>query len=333
MGGPNLAGDAKAERLVEAFGARGYDYIGDHYVDFPIWRSARGVLAVARSPGFASKVQRIFPHADIVARPKSDPVALIRGLRLHQWAKNALLFLPLIAGHRFDAQSLAATLVGFFSFCFAASSAYLINDLVDLPGDRDHPRKAKRPFAAGSASIPHGLALSALMMSLSIGLTLALPPRFALVLLIYVACTLAYSLFLKRKLLIDVVVLGGLYTLRVYGGLAATGSQQTQWLLMFSLFFFMSLAIVKRCAELVAKREDGKMLVVGRGYRVDDLAILLPLGAAAGYGAIFVVALYLNSPEVAALYDHPNRMWLVTPLLIYWISRVLLMANRGDLAR
>lgn len=329
--GANLAGAAKAERLVEAFGAYGYDYIGDNDVDFPVWRSARRVLAVAHDAAFASKIQRAFPDAAIVGQSRLDPLALVRALRLHQWAKNTLVFLPLIAGHRLDIESIAATIVGFFCFCFAASAAYVVNDLLDLPGDRDHPRKSTRPFAAGSASIIHGLILSLALMATSIGLAWALPTRFALVLLIYVACTLCYSLFLKRKLLIDVVVLGGLYTLRIYGGLAATGAQQTQWLLMFSLFFFMSLAIVKRCSELVAKREAGKTSIIGRGYRVDDLAIMLPLGAAAGYGAIFVVALYLNSPEVAALYNHPNRMWLVTPLLIYWISRVLLMSNRGDL--
>lgn len=330
-GAVNLAGNAKAARLVEAFGEGGYDYIGDNAVDFPVWRSARKALVVAHSDGFAARVTSAFPEAEILARPRPALRGYLRALRLHQWAKNVLLFLPLIAGHRFELEALAATIAGFLCFCFAASSAYVINDLLDLPGDRDHPRKSQRPFAAGQIPITHGILLSVLLMASAIGLSWSLPGKFTLVLLVYVVCTLAYSLFFKRKLLIDVVILGGLYTLRVYGGLAATGAQQTQWLLMFSLFLFLSLAIVKRCSELVAKRATGKTNIVGRGYRVDDLAILLPLGAAAGYGSVFVVALYLSSPAVTPLYDHPNRLWLVTPLLLYWISRVLLMANRGDL--
>lgn len=327
----NLAGAAKADRLVEVFGEGGFDYIGDNAVDFAVWRKAHQVLCVAHSDGFAASVLKTFPKAHIIARPRPTPRGYIKALRPHQWAKNALVFLPLVAGHRFDGPTIAATVIGFLCFCFAASSAYIFNDLLDLPGDRDHPRKSQRPFAAGTVPITHGIVISALLMAAAVGLSLTLPDRFTLVLLLYVAATLTYSLYLKRKLLIDVVMLGGLYTLRVYGGLAATSSQQTQWLLMFSLFFFLSLAIVKRCSELVAKQAAGKTLVMGRGYRIGDLGIMLPLGAAAGYGAVFVVALYLSSPEVRALYGHPNRLWLMAPFLLYWISRALLMASRGDL--
>jgi len=252
-------------------------------------------------------------------------------LRVHQWAKNLLVFLPMIAGHRFDVATITGTTLGFFCFCFAASSAYVINDLLDLQGDRDHLRKSNRPFAAGKIPIMHGILLAMLLMAGSFALSLLLPWRFIGVLSIYVACTLGYSLLLKRKLLIDVIMLGGLYTLRVFAGLAAINAHQTQWLLMFSLFLFLSLAIVKRCSELVANRLTGKRVVAGRGYGIDDLNVLLPLGAAAGYGAVFVVTLYLSSPEMAALYTHPNRLWLVCPLLLYWISRMLVMANRGHL--
>jgi 4-hydroxybenzoate polyprenyltransferase len=213
----------------------------------------------------------------------------------------------------------------------AASSAYVINDLLDLPGDRDHPRKSQRAFAAGKVPITHGVTLAALLMAGAFALSLLLPWRFIGILSIYLTCTLGYSLLLKRKLLIDVIMLGGLYTLRVFGGLAATDTHQTQWLLMFSLFLFLSLAIVKRCSELVANRAVGRAGAMGRGYWVEDLNVLFPLGAAAGYGAVFVVTLYLSSPEVAALYTNPNRLWLLCPLLLYWISRVLVMANRGHL--
>lgn len=329
--GANLAGGVKADRLVAAFGAKGYDYAGDMPIDFAVWRSARKPLVVARSAGFAKRVLKTFPDSEIVARPRPALRSYVRALRVHQWAKNVLLFLPLIAGHHFDPETITATLLGFLCFCFAASSAYVINDLLDLPGDRDHPRKAHRPFAAGKIPITHGVMLAALLMAGAFWLSLLLPTRFTGILSVYVTCTLGYSLLLKRKVMIDVITLGGLYTLRVYGGLAAINAHQTQWLLMFSLFLFLSLAIVKRCSELVDRQAAGKTGLMGRGYRIEDLNVLLPLGAAAGYGAVFVVTLYMSSPEVAALYTHPNRLWLICPLLTYWISRVIIMANRGEL--
>jgi 4-hydroxybenzoate polyprenyltransferase/phosphoserine phosphatase len=327
----NLSGDTKAERLIAAFGTRGYDYVGDTPIDFAVWRSARRPLVVARSASFAERALRSFPGAEIVARPRPELSSYIDALRVHQWAKNVLVFLPMIAGHRYNPHTIYATILAFLCFCFAASAAYVINDLLDLQADRDHPRKRRRPFAAGKLAITHGLLLASLLMATAYALSLLLPARFTGILSIYIVCTFSYSLLLKRKVLIDVVVLAGLYTLRVFGGLAAINIQQTQWLLMFSLFLFLSLAIVKRCSELVANRATGKTGPPGRGYRVEDLGVLLPLAAAAGYGAVFVVALYLSSPEMVALYSHPNRLWLVCPLLIYWISRVLIYANRGDL--
>jgi 4-hydroxybenzoate polyprenyltransferase len=330
-GHPNLVGEAKARRLVAEFGERGYDYVGNHQVDFEIWRSARGVVAVAHTEDFARKVRAVFPHAEIITQVKTSFAPYLRALRLHQWVKNSLVFLPMVAGHRFETTTIAASLIAFFAFCFAASSAYVINDLLDLPADRDHPRKSRRPFACGQVPISHGVVLSAALMGVSVALAVALPPGFATILALYVFSTLSYSLFLKRKLLIDVVMLGALYTLRVYGGLAANALEQTQWLLAFCLFLFLSLAIVKRCSELEVKRSAGLPTLTGRGYRVEDLAVLLPLGAAAGYGAVFVVTLYLSSPEVMTLYAHPTRLWLMLPLLLYWLSRVLVLANRGDL--
>ena len=327
----NLSGHAKADRLVAAFGAQGYDYVGDAPIDFAVWRNARRPLVVAHSAAFAASVLKTFPEAEIIARARPTLRSYVAALRVHQWAKNVLIFVPMIAGHQFDRETITATFLAFLCFCFAASSAYVINDLLDLPGDRDHPRKSNRPFAAGKIPITHGLVLAILLMVGSFAVSLWLPWRFTGVLSVYVACTLGYSLLLKRKLLIDVIMLGGLYTLRIFGGLAATDAHQTQWLLMFSLFLFLSLAIVKRCSELVANRALGKAEARGRGYRVKDLDVLLPLGAAAGYGAVFVVTLYLSSPEMAALYTHPNRLWLACPLLLFWISRMLLKANRGDI--
>lgn len=328
----NLAGSAKAAALVERFGRGGFDYIGDNEVDVAVWREARRPLMVAHGAGFARSVERRFADVVTVARDRRTARPYARTLRMHQWAKNLLVFLPVIAGHSlFEPASLLAVLVAFLAFSFAASSAYIINDLLDLPGDRDHPRKCRRPFAAAEVPVVHGLALSAFLMLAAFALSLALPWRFGAVLATYVVLTLGYSLLLKRRMLIDVIVLGGLYTIRVLGGVVATGERQSPWLLMFSLFLFLSLAAVKRCSELVARREAGKPPPLGRGYMIQDLAVLFPLAAAAGYGAVLVVTLYLSSPEVTQLYRHPMRMFLICPLLLYWISRVLIISNRNEL--
>lgn len=328
----NLAGAAKAAALVDRFGEGGFDYIGDHRVDMPVWAAARGRLVVAHDRGLEAQVKRRFADAQTIARGAPSLRPHLRALRMHQWAKNLLVFLPILAGHSFlDLDRAAVAVAAFFAFCFAASSAYIINDLLDLPGDRDHPRKRFRPFAAGQISAVRGLAMAAVLMAAALGLGALLPWRFLVVLCCYVALTLAYSLVLKRRMLIDVIVLGGLYTIRVLGGVMAAGQAQSQWLLMFSLFLFLSLAAVKRCSELVARREAGKSAPPGRGYMIQDLAVLFPLAAAAGYGAVLVVTLYLSSPEVVRLYSHPARMWLICPLLIYWISRVLVISNRNEL--
>lgn len=328
----NLAGAAKAEALVARFGERGFDYIGDHRVDMPVWAVARRQLLVAHNAGLELQVRRRFPQVEIVARERPHLRQYLRALRMHQWAKNLLVFLPLIAGHSLlDLDAVVTAIAAFAAFCAAASSAYIINDLLDLPGDRDHPRKRLRPFAAGKVPLVHGIGLSALLMLGAFVLAALLPWRFLLVLTSYVGLTLGYSFVLKRKLLIDIIVLGGLYTIRVFGGVTAAQQVQSQWLLMFSLFLFLSLAAVKRCSELVARREAGKTAPLGRGYRMGDLEVLFPLAAAAGYGAVLVVTLYLSSPEVAKLYTHPSRMWLICPLLLYWISRVLVLSSRNEL--
>lgn len=328
----NLAGSKKASALTAKFGEQGFDYIGDNKVDMPVWALARRAFLVSHSRGFEAAVRRRFPDVQTIAEQGSPLRQHIRAMRVYQWAKNLLVFLPLIAAHSVrDPASLLAAIIAFFAFSFAASSAYIINDLLDLPGDRDHHRKRGRPFAAGELRVTRGLAMAVVLAVAAALLALFLPFRFWLVLGAYVGLTLAYSFYLKRKILVDVIVLGGLYTIRVFGGVAAEQQMASTWLLMFCLFIFLSLATVKRCSELVARQEAGKSAPPGRGYRATDLNVLFPLGAAAGYGAVLVVTLYLSSPEIAALYSHPNRMWLMCPLLLYWISRVLMLSNRGEM--
>ncbi|PXW76302.1 4-hydroxybenzoate polyprenyltransferase [Blastomonas natatoria] len=328
----NLAGPNKAKALVERFGHKGFDYIGDHHVDMPVWDAARRAILVAQSSALERAVKRRFADAEVIARPRTPIKPYFKAMRPYQWAKNALVFLPAIAGHSIGEFSvLLAAFMAFWAFSFAASSAYIINDLLDLPGDRDHHRKRNRPFAAAQIPIPRGIAMAAGLMTLAIVIAALLPLEFLGILVGYVVITLAYSFYLKRQMLVDVIILGGLYTIRVLGGIAATGEEKSQWLLMFCLFFFLSLAIVKRCSELVARRDAGKSSPPGRGYAINDLAMLLPLGAAAGYASVMVVMLYLSSPQITALYAHPLRMWLICPLLIYWISRTLMLANRNEM--
>lgn len=327
----NLAGTAKADCLVEAFGAQGFDYIGDHPVDVPVWQQARRQLIVAGSGGFETRMRRAFPDAEVIARPRTTARSMVRTLRAHQWSKNGLLFLALIAGHRLDIATITATVLGFIAFCAAASSAYIINDLMDLPNDRVHPRKRLRPLPSGDLGIVTGIVMSGLLLLLALGIAVLLPIMFLGALLLYMVATLTYSLLLKRKAIVDVITLAGLYTLRVFAGLFAGGLTSSEWLPMFSLFLFLCLAIEKRCSELVRRREAGEARLEGRNYRVADLAILFPMAAAAGYGSVFVVALYLSSNEVRALYAHPERLWLICPLLLYWISRVLILSNRNEM--
>ncbi|MQT14262.1 UbiA family prenyltransferase [Segnochrobactrum spirostomi] len=327
----NLEGDRKAAALEAAFGAGGFDYVGNQDVDIPVWRKARRAIVVAETSAFESRVLRALPDAEVLARPRTQLRRYVKALRVHQWAKNVLVFLPLLASHRFTLEDVLAALLAFVCFSLAASSAYILNDLLDLPADREHRTKSRRPFAAGDVPVLHGVAMVPALAAAAFLTALLLPPRFAVILALYYASTIVYSLILKRRVLVDVITLAGLYTIRVFGGVAALSMAWSPWLMMFSLFLFLSLAAVKRCSELIDRQKAGKEPPPGRGYHFEDLRVMLPLGVAAGYGAVAVVALYLNSPEVRALYEHPNRLWLLCPIVLYWISRILILCNRGQM--
>jgi 4-hydroxybenzoate polyprenyltransferase len=258
--------------------------------------------------------------------------AMARALRPHQWAKNVLLLVPLLAAHHVgEPGALAAALLAMLAFCLCASSVYILNDLLDLQADRLHPRKSQRPFAAGELSIVSGLLLSVALLAATVVVALFLPAKFCAVLAAYYIVTSAYSLFLKRFLLVDALALAGLYTLRVIAGAAAVAVQLSFWLLLFSIFLFLSLAFVKRFAELEALRRQQRLSAAGRGYLVEDLPVLQSLGIAAGYLSVLVLALYINSPEIEALYRRPKAVWTLCVLLLYWISRVWMMAQRGHM--
>lgn len=256
--------------------------------------------------------------------------AVVRALRPYQWTKNLLVFLPLVTAHRLtEAALLGEAALAFVALSLCASGTYVVNDVLDREWDRRHPQKRHRPFAAGTLSAAVGLALAPALVAAGFALALlTLPLPFAGVMAVYLGVTLAYSLRLKRVPALDVVLLGGLYTLRVLGGGAATGIPVSEWLLAFSLFTFLGLALLKRYAELRLMETDPRAHDNGRGYAVEDVAMLRAIGPATGIMALLVLALYITNPEVTALYDHPERLWLVAPLLFYWTMHLWLTAHR-----
>jgi len=254
----------------------------------------------------------------------------VQALRAHQWLKNILVFTPALAAHRFD-DALVASILAFFSFSLSASSVYILNDLLDLRNDRAHPRKRLRPFAAGRIPIMYGVALFPALLLASLAIGFFLPKEFVLVLAGYFLLSCVYSLGLKRRMLVDVVVLACLYGSRVVAGSAATGVVLSPWLVAFAMFLFFSLALVKRCAELSDHLDRGKGDPMGRGYQLDDLPVLRSMATASGYVSVLVLALYINGDAVFTLYRHPDRLWLNCVLLLFWISRVIMITHRGGM--
>jgi len=326
-----LAGAARAQRLCAAFGDRGFDYAGSTMADLAVWSHAAGALLVAPSPALRHAVAPHFPHAEVIGKQGFRPEDLIKALRLHQWLKNLLIFVPPLAAHIIDAASLATSLLAFVSFGLCASSVYLLNDLLDLANDRRHPSKRRRPFAAGLIPLKYGIALIPALIAASALLALGLPWLFLGVLGSYYLLTLAYSLWLKRRMMIDVVLLACLYGIRVVAGGAAVGVPLSVWLVAFSLFLFFSLALVKRCAELIDGARKNAGDPPGRGYRREDLPVLESMATASGYLSVLVLALYINNPVVGRLYTVPELLWPICAILLYWISRVLMLTHRGQM--
>jgi len=256
----------------------------------------------------------------------------VKAIRPHQWLKNILIFLPLLAAHAFFAKAIMACVLAFIAFSLAASSVYVLNDLMDLSADRAHPRKRKRPFASGAIPLRHGFWMAPGMLILAFGLAaLTLPGYFSFVLASYYAATMAYSFVLKRKRVIDICMLAGLYTMRVIAGGAAADLLVSPWMLAFSVFLFLSLAAVKRQAELVDGKQSNTEKIAGRGYAPGDLPIVEMMGMAAGYNAVLVMALYISSAETSGLYNSPLILWCVCPVLLYWISRMVMIAHNGHM--
>ncbi len=269
--------------------------------------------------------------APAISAAPSKWLALIRALRIHQWVKNLLLFVPTVLAHRaLDPQAVARAGIGFLAFSLAASGAYVLNDMLDREADRRHPVKRTRPFSAGTLSLSVGIALLPLLIGCALALSaFALAPRFLALLCLYVLTTTAYSAYLKRIAVLDVLVLAGLYALRVLAGIAATGVRFSTWLLAFSMFLFLSLAFLKRYAELSELDEGVEAPARRRGYLRSDREWLGSMGGACGYLSVLVLALYIDSEQVRNLYQRPLLLWLICPLLLFWIGRMWLQAYRG----
>ena len=331
-GRTNLKREAKARALVARYGEAGFDYVGEDRHDLPVWQHARAAYVVGSNAAIGAHLAQLGKPVHEISRAPRGIRALMKGVRAYHWAKNLLVFVPLLTAHVYlDAPSAAASVLAFIAFSLVASSVYLANDLVDLQDDRRHPTKRARPIASGELPIAAALALVPVLLAAAAAVAALLPWGFGALLLAYVATNLAYSLALKRAALIDVFVLAGLYTLRILAGAAAIEVPVSHWLLAFSLFAFLSLALAKRYVEVanVASRDEER--VGGRGYLASDGALLGMLGTASGYLSVLVFALYITSPQVVMLYSSPSVLWFAVPLLLYWISRVWFLAERGVL--
>jgi len=330
-GTENLKGVRKARFLCERFGEGSYTYMGDSQADLPVWDSAAGAITVNAPSPLRKQAEQVAQQVEHLQTQERSVVPYIKALRPHQWLKNILIFLPMLAAHQLDAATFLSALLAFISFSLTASSVYVLNDLLDLAADRGHPSKCKRPFAAGSIPIAHGSWMAGGMLLGGALVAALLGPAFFLVMCVYYVLTTAYSLSLKRKIVIDICVLAGLYTMRIIAGGVATGLPLSVWLLAFSVFIFFALAAVKRQAELIVSAEQGKLTASGRGYHVEDLPIISMIGIGAGFVSVLVMALYVNSPAVLELYPTPEALWGICSVLLYWITRMVVITHRGGM--
>lgn len=330
----NLKGETKARFLIDRYGVQGFDYLGDSTADLDVWAHARTSYVVDRSRYVLRQLETRTNPVVISQTRESTRTSILRTMRLHQWVKNLLIFVPLVATHRiiYFGDDLLA-FVAFISFGLVASAIYVVNDLTDIDNDRRHKTKFQRPIASGALSLPLAWALWPSLLIIGFGLSLIfLPLSFSGVLLAYLILTTAYSLGLKRVAILDVVILAALYTLRIVAGAFALSVPPSFWILTFSLFFFLSLALMKRFSELFDWRAEGQdTLLGGRGYSDRDIELVFGLGIGSGLVSVVVFMFYVHDPAIESLYASPMILWLTGPLLLVWISRAWLIAHRGQM--
>lgn len=329
-GNLNLAAHRKAALLVEHFGEGGFDYAGNDRADIPVFRKARAAIVVA--PDRAAHRYQLENGSRRFDHPRAGLKTYLKMLRVHQWLKNVLVFAPAVLAHQLNNPAvMLPSFAAFVAFCTAASAIYIINDIVDLPLDRQHATKRNRPFANGTLSIPFGLCVSATLIAVTTIICFFLPPAFALIIGLYAVTTTAYSLAIKRMLLIDVLCLAGLYCLRLLGGKAAADLPPSFWLIAFGMFFFLSLALVKRFVELQTSKVSERDRIAGRGYRPEDISIVGQAGISSAFAAALVLSLYIQSQEVIGYYTSPWLIWPLVPIVLYINVRIWILAHRREM--
>jgi len=330
--GVNLKGRHKRRELVRRFGEHGFDYVGDSASDLDVWSAARRAIVVDASARVRRRLGERATHVITSAR-RPLPQLLASAVRLRQWVKNLLVFVPIVLAHRyFDVAAIRDATLGFFSFSLGASAVYVLNDLLDVEADRHHPKKRLRPFASGELPLKAGFVLVPVLAGASLAAAIPLPSSFLLVLGFYFGVTTLYSFFFKEVPLLDVLVLAALFTTRILAGSTASSIPVSEWLLAFSMFIFFSLAAVKRYAELLRLRAENRAgaKLKRRGYYAHDHEVILHMGVSSGFMAVLVMALYITSDAVRQFYAEPTLLWLVCPMILFWIGRIWLLARRGE---
>jgi len=332
-GNTNLSGRKKADRLRRLFGDKGYVYAGNSKKDVEVWQYSKFAIVVSSSKHLLDAVRKVADIEWTLEDRVSSKRALIwRALRPHQWLKNILVFVPLLTSHQLqNVTLLLQEALAFVAFSLCASSIYIFNDLMDLDADRSHQKKRHRPFASGDLSIPAGVFLLSALLLMAGWVALGFSSLFQLVLATYYVLAVIYTLVLKSRMLVDVFALAAFYTLRIFLGGVAVGVAVSRWLLGLSIFFFLSLALIKRCSELLEVSKQGRLVAKGRNYTHADMSLMVIQGIASGYVASLILVLYVNSPEVSRLYSNPDMLWFLSPLLLYWISRIWMITHRGEM--
>ncbi|MBI3255940.1 MAG: UbiA family prenyltransferase [Candidatus Andersenbacteria bacterium] len=331
-GKQNLSGHKKAALLSKLFGTKQFAYAGNSMTDLPVWQAAGETIVVNASKQTTRAAKKLTGISQEFPRQAITWLKIRRALRIHQWLKNLLLVIPLLTAHQLtNSQAGIQVIFGFLSFSFIASAIYLCNDLFDLESDRQHLTKRQRPFAAGTLHPLIGILGIPALVIISILLAWVLPTKFLFILAVYAGVNLAYTFYLKQIALLDVVVLACLYTLRILAGSTATSIVTSSWLFAFAMFMFLSLALIKRVAELINLKQRNKEKAHGRGYTSQDVQPLSMLGISSGYLSLLVLALYISSESVRLLYHHPQWLWLLIPLVMVWISRMWLLTSRGEM--
>jgi 4-hydroxybenzoate polyprenyltransferase/phosphoserine phosphatase len=324
----NLKGEAKARALVTRFGVKGFCYAGNARSDLPIWRQAAAAIPVNTPASVVAQLRGTIPVEFVIDDQPPVLRELIKAMRPHQWVKNILAFVPILTAHALtEPAAWIGGIIMFLGFCFTASAIYLVNDLLDIAADRAHPRKRLRPFARGAVPLPIGAAAAAVL--LIAGLTLAHIGHVAWVVALYALMSISYSFGLKQLPLVDVFMLGALYTIRLFGGGEATGHRLSLWLLGFSSFLFLSLALLKRVEEMMSLASSGGSRAARRGYAAADAPILTLFGVASSFASSIVLALFVQSEATAQNYASPSLLWFVVPLLLFWQCRMWLSGTRG----